>query len=100
MDTPVSESICRAMGSVKGLTKPVIRSAREAASLEGGARLGVLASCMISLGDNLLLSNFPSKMDFTVPWYCCGAGGEESPCQPRCAASRTQSASHSGCPSA
>lgn len=46
--SPVSESIAFAWFSVKGLTKPVMKRAREAASLEGGARLGVLASCRCS----------------------------------------------------
>ena len=45
MASPVSESICFAWLSVNGLTKPVMNSAREAASLDGGARLGVPASC-------------------------------------------------------
>ena len=45
MASPVSESICFAWLSVNGRTKPVMNSAREAASRDGGARLGVPASC-------------------------------------------------------
>lgn len=39
LDAPVSESIWRACFSVKGRMKPVMSSARDVASLDGGALL-------------------------------------------------------------